>query len=243
MMVKLKILGLVVFLQLIHSIPSEYISKETSELAELNRLFNQRHREIDYKLRLYRMQYSLAVKNLNAQLISRNGFVMSDIQHMKQHAKETILEHALDTIGDPQNPCIVAANDEAIRRATQAARDLSVVAERTYGSLSIFTLILVRPNIDMFQFISTTFQIVVLDQLAHRNAVTDLQDVLAGLAALYLDTVTFLDFVVISLDNQLDFFQTFMNTLRRDAFKSIDGIARDYIFNMEQLIEEARQCS
>ncbi|KAL1379795.1 hypothetical protein pipiens_014642 [Culex pipiens pipiens] len=249
-MVKLVIVALVVCLQLAQSLPVapavkavEPVNEDTSVLAEFDRLFNQLHYDIDYKLRIYRMNFSRSIKNLNAQFISRYGFVITDIQHMKQQAKDAILEHALDVIGDTQNPCIVASNDEAIRRATQAARDLSVVSERAYGSLALYSRILVRPYIDAFQDVSSGFQSTVLGQLAQRNAVVGLQDILADLAFQYLGTPFFVDLVALSLDNQLEVFELFMNALRRDVFKSVDDIARDYIYNMEQLIEEAQQCA
>lgn len=59
------------------------VSDETSVLSEFDRLLNQLHYDADYKLRIMRMDFSRTMKNLNAQLISRYGFTVSDIQQTK----------------------------------------------------------------------------------------------------------------------------------------------------------------
>ncbi|XP_058811730.1 uncharacterized protein LOC131676601 [Topomyia yanbarensis] len=218
------------------------LSEDTEVLIEFDRLFNKLHYDIDYKLRIYRMQHSVRLKNLNAQFISRYAFAITDIQHMKQHAKEEILEHALQ-IGDTQNPCIVAANDEAIRRATQAARDLSIVSEKIYGEMATVSRVMFYPIVDQIQVNSTFFQYAVLDKLGRDNALIHIQETLADLAFLYMQNADAVDRVVATLDHEVEAFQDVVNELRRGIWPQIDEIARSYIFNMEQLIEEALQCA
>lgn len=210
-------------------------------LTEFDRIFNQLHYDVDYKLRVYRMNHSRDLKNLNAQFISRYGFVITDIQHLKQHVKDAILDHALD-IGDTQNPCIVEKNDEAIRRATQAARDLSAAAEKAYGDLSTITRVYFYPIMKEFQQSSTALQWAVVEMLSRDNAVTGLQLALADLAFKYLENANKVDRVMGTLDYELEAFQSIINTVRRGVFKEIDDIGRNYIFNMEQLLADALMC-
>lgn len=210
-------------------------------LTEFDRLFNQLHYDVDYKLRIYRMDHSRDLKNLNAQFISRYGFVITDIQHTKQNVKDAILDHALD-IGDTQNPCIVEKNDEAIRRATQAARDLSVAAEKAYGDLSTITRIYFYPVVKDFQQSSSELQWAVIEMLSRDNAVTGLQLALADLAFKYLANANKVDRVIDNLDYELEGFQEIINTVRRGVFKEIDDIGRNYVFNMEQLLTDALTC-
>ncbi|KAL1379793.1 hypothetical protein pipiens_014640 [Culex pipiens pipiens] len=148
------------------------------------------------------------------QLISRNGLIVSDIQQTKQRAKDAILEHGL-AIGNPQNPCLVAANDEAIRRATQAARDLSVSAETVYNVVRLLPIDRFYSVARTFQNRSSEFQWTVLGKLGEANAVTNLQELQADLA---------------------------FHRIRREAFQRWDEISRNYIFNMDLLIEEDQQC-
>ncbi|XP_055534376.1 uncharacterized protein LOC129723903 [Wyeomyia smithii] len=218
------------------------IENDTAVVTEFDRLFNQLHYDIDYKLRVYRMQHSLRLKNLNAQFISRYAFTITDIQVMKQHAKDEILEHALD-IGDTQNPCIVAANDEALRRATQAARDLSIAAEKVYGDLATLSRTLFYPVVFDFQVTSSEFQAIVLDYLSRANPVLRLQETLADLAFFYMQNSNFVQTVEQTLDHEIETFQGLMNVLRQNIWQEIDEIGRSYVFNMEQLIEEALQCA
>ncbi|XP_058455085.1 uncharacterized protein LOC131432677 [Malaya genurostris] len=221
---------------------TEPLSEDTEVLIEFDRLFNKLHYDIDYKLRIYRMQHSVRVKNLNAQFISRYAFAITDIQHMKQHAKEQILEHALQ-IGDTQNPCIVAANDEARRRATQAAKDLSIVSEKVYGEMATLTSVLFFPIVQEFQTNSSAFQWTVLDKLSRDNAVIHIQETLADLASFYMQNSNTVERVIATLDHEIEVFQDAANELRQSTWPEIDEIGRSYIFNMEQLIEEALECS
>lgn len=59
------------------------VSDETSVLSEFDRLLNHHRYDAGSKLRIMRMDFSRTMKNLNAQLISRNGFTVSDIQQTK----------------------------------------------------------------------------------------------------------------------------------------------------------------
>ncbi|EAT35942.1 AAEL011936-PA [Aedes aegypti] len=247
-MMKLVILGLLACSQVVLSNPigepSAAQPQDLDELAvltEFDRLFNQLHYDIDYKLRIYRMNHSRDLKNLNAQFISRYGFVITDIQHKKQQVKDAILEHALD-IGDTQNPCIVEKNDEAIRRATQAARDLSVAAEKIYGDMATITRVYFYPIVKDFQQTSSEFQWAVLEVLSRDNAVTGLQLALADLSFKYMANANMVNRVVDNLDYELEGFQDIINSLRRGAFKEIDDIGRNYVFNMEQLLTDALTC-
>ncbi|KXJ68974.1 uncharacterized protein LOC109402457 [Aedes albopictus] len=251
-MLKFVILGLLACSQVALSIPVGAPSSADSAaepqnqddlavLTEFDRLFNQLHYDIDYKLRIYRMNHSRDLKNLNAQFISRYAFVITDIQHKKQEVKNAILEHALD-IGDTQNPCIVEKNDEAIRRATQAARDLSVAAEKIYGEMATIVRIYFYPIVKDFQQTSSEFQWAVLDVLSQDNVVTGLQLALADLAFKYMANANMVDRVVDNLDYELEGFQDIINSLRRGVFKEIDDIGRNYLFNMEQLLTDALEC-
>ncbi|XP_052562213.1 uncharacterized protein LOC128092442 [Culex pipiens pallens] len=235
-MTKWILLTLLAYLQLARS-----VSGETSVLTEFDRLFNQLHYDANYKLRIMRMDFSRTMKNLNAQLISRNGFIVSDIQQTKQRAKDAILEHGL-AIGNPQDPCLVAANDEAIRRATQAARDLSVSAETVYNVVRWLPIDRFYSVARTFQNISSEFQWTVLGKLGEANAVTNLQELQADLAFQYLGSANFVIALENSINNSLRFFQTGINRNRREAFQRWDEISRNYIFNMDLLIEEAQQC-
>ncbi|XP_062562089.1 uncharacterized protein LOC134225755 [Armigeres subalbatus] len=217
------------------------IEDELLVLTEFNQLFNQLHYDVNYKLRIYRMDHSRDLKNLNAQFISRYAFVITDIQHRKQEAKDAILQHALD-IGDTQNPCIVEKNDEAIRRATQAASDLSVLGEKVYGDLATITKVFFYPIVKGHQQTSNALQPTVLDKLSTNNAVTGLQLLLADLAFKYMANEDIVDQVVASLDKELEAFQETINSLRRWAFEEVDEIGRNYVFNMEQLITDALAC-
>ncbi|XP_050089468.1 uncharacterized protein LOC126573416 [Anopheles aquasalis] len=211
-------------------------------LAEFDRLFNQLHYDVDYKLRVLRMNQSLAIKNLNAQFVSRFGIVITDIQHEKQRVKDAILEHAL-SIGDTQNPCIVQNNDEALRQATQAAADISLAAELAYADMATASRVFFYPQVQAFQNSSTDLQSFVVRKIATSNIVTDMYVTLAELAYAYEGEENKVERVLAGVETELDNFQEVVNNVRRDIWAMTDAIGRNFIFNMELLLEEALQCS
>ncbi|XP_035774330.1 uncharacterized protein LOC118457123 [Anopheles albimanus] len=211
-------------------------------LIEFDRLFNQLHYDVDYKLRVLRMNQSLAIKNLNAQFISRFGIVITDIQHEKQRVKEAILEHAL-SIGDTQNPCIVQNNDEALRQATQAAADISLAAELAYADMATASRVFFYPQVQAFQNSSTDLQSFVVRKIGTSNIVTDMYVTLAELAYAYEGEENKVERVLAGIETELDNFQEVVNNVRRDIWAMTDTIGRNFIFNMGLLLEEALQCS
>ncbi|XP_055587531.1 uncharacterized protein LOC129739976 [Uranotaenia lowii] len=248
MLTKLVIVALVAFGQLAFAIPvqneeiegTQSKSEEAALLVEFDRMFNQLASDINYKLRVYRMNHTVRVKNLNAQFISRYAITITEIQHMKQHAKEAILDHALD-IGT-QNPCIVEKNDEAVRRATQAGRDLAAASEKAYSDLATINRIYFLPLVKQFQSSASEFQWVTTAKVEANNPVNNLQTILRDLAFHYQDNEGMVDQVISGLEHELESFQYLINNVRREVFTKIDYIGRSYLFNMEQLIAEALRC-
>uniref|UniRef100_A0A182WQR4 Uncharacterized protein n=1 Tax=Anopheles minimus TaxID=112268 RepID=A0A182WQR4_9DIPT len=215
---------------------------ESDVLIEFDRLFNQLHYDIDYKLRVLRMNQSLAIKNLNAQFISRFGIVITQIQEEKLRVKDAILQHALE-IGDTQNPCIVQQNDEALRQATQSAADISLAAELAYADMATASRVFFYPQVQAFQNSSTDLQNAVLEKLGRSNAVTDLDITLAELAYMYEGEEDKVERVVAGIEEELANFQEVVNNVRRDIWAMSDMIGRNFIFNMGLLLEDALQCS
>lgn len=93
-----------------------------------------------------------------------------------------------------------------------------------------------------FQTISSGFQWKVLGKLGEDNAVTNLQELQADLAFQYLGSANIVVALENSTNNSLRLFQTDMDRIRREAFRRWDEVSRNYIFNMDLLIEEAQQC-
>ncbi|XP_058117560.1 uncharacterized protein LOC131287206 [Anopheles ziemanni] len=211
-------------------------------LLEFDSLFNRLHYDVDYKLRVLRMNQSLAIKNLNAQFISRFGIVITDIQTEKLRVKDLILQHALE-IGDTQNPCIVAQNDEALRQATQAAADISLAAELAYADMATASRVFFYPQVQAFQNSSTDLQSAVVEKLSRSNIVTDLDIVLAELAYQYEAEENKVERVIAGIEQELANFQEVVNNVRRDIWAMSDTIGRNFVFNMGLLLEEALQCS
>ncbi|XP_053668927.1 uncharacterized protein LOC128719327 [Anopheles marshallii] len=215
---------------------------DSDVLIEFDRLFNQLHYDVDYKLRVLRMNQSLAIKNLNAQFISRFGIVITQIQEEKLRVKDAILQHALD-IGDTQNPCIVEQNDEALRQATQSAADISLAAELAYADMATASRVFFYPQVQAFQNSSTDLQNAVLEKLGRSNAVTELDITLAELAYMYEGEENKIERVLAGIEVELDNFQEVVNNVRRDIWAMSDMIGRNFVFNMELLLEDALQCS
>uniref|UniRef100_A0A182JGQ9 Uncharacterized protein n=1 Tax=Anopheles atroparvus TaxID=41427 RepID=A0A182JGQ9_ANOAO len=211
-------------------------------LAEFDSLFNRLHYNVDYKLRVLRMNQSLAIKNLNAQFISRFGIVITEIQQEKLRVKDLILQHALEIDGT-QSPCIVAANDEAIRQATQAAADISLAAELAYADMATASRVFFYPQVQAFQNSSTDLQSAVLEKLSRSNIVTDLDIVLAELAYQYEGEEDKVERVLAGVEQELENFQEVVNNVRREVWAMADSIGRNFVFNIQMLLEEALQCS
>ncbi|XP_040153064.1 uncharacterized protein LOC120894504 [Anopheles arabiensis] len=215
---------------------------DSEVLIEFDRLFNQLHYDVDYKLRVLRMNQSLAIKNLNAQFISRFGIVITQIQEEKLRVKDAILQHALE-IGNTQNPCIVEKNDEALRQATQSAADISLAAELAYADMSTASRVFFYPQVQAFQNSSTALQSTVVEKLSRSNAVTDLDITLAELAYYYEGEENKIERVLTGIEQELANFQEVVNNVRRDIWAMSDTIARNFVFNMGLLLEDALQCS
>uniref|UniRef100_A0A182P631 Uncharacterized protein n=1 Tax=Anopheles epiroticus TaxID=199890 RepID=A0A182P631_9DIPT len=215
---------------------------DSDVLIEFDRLFNQLHYDIDYKLRVLRMNQSLAIKNLNAQFISRFGIVVTEIQEEKQRVKDAILQRALE-IGDTQNPCIVQNNEEAVRQATQAAADISLAAELAYADMATASRVFFYPQVQAFQNSSTALQSTVVEKLSRSNAVTELDITLAELAYFYEAEENKVERVLDGIEQELENFQEVVNNVRRDIWALSDTISRNFVFNMGLLLEDALQCS
>ncbi|XP_053680668.1 uncharacterized protein LOC128731562 [Anopheles nili] len=215
---------------------------DSDVLAEFDRLFNQLHYDVEYKLRVLRMNQSLALKNLNAQFISRFGIVITQIQEEKLRVKDAILQHALE-IGNTQNPCIVEKNDEALRQATQSASDISLAAELAYADMATASRVFFYPQVQAFQITSSALQSAVIQKLGNSNAVTSMDITLAELAYLYENEEDKVERVLDGVEQELANFQEVVNNVRRDIWAMSDEIGRNFIFNMELLLEEALQCS
>ncbi|XP_052866089.1 uncharacterized protein LOC128272338 [Anopheles cruzii] len=211
-------------------------------LAEFNDIFNQLHYRVDYRLRVLRMNQSSAIKNLNAQFISRFGIVITDIQQEKLRVKDAILQHALE-IGDTQNPCIVEKNDEVLRQATQAAAEISLAAELAYADMATASRVFFYPQVQAFQNSSTELQSEVLDTISRSNIVTDLPMTLARLAYAYTAEEDKVERVTAGIEVELDNFQEVVNNARRDIWAMSDAIGRNFIFNVGLQLEEALLCA
>ncbi|XP_055643094.1 uncharacterized protein LOC129779562 [Toxorhynchites rutilus septentrionalis] len=187
------------------------------------------------------MDHSLRLKNLNAQFISRYGFLVSNISETKQHAKDEILEHALQ-IGGTQNPCIVTKYNETNRRASQVADDLSVTMRNLATDLTHVTRNFFYPNVLRYQLESTELQSAVVQRLALPDALINLPDTLEDLEAHLRENADMVDRVVLLLDHEVAAFGGIMNRIRREIFTEADEIMSEYVSNMDKLIEEALQC-
>lgn len=184
------------------------------------------HQNFDLRTNIAIATQSSNLRMLNAQLISRLGFVSNEIVARRQEVLEMITARGED-IGDLEAICILESIEYLSNAADYASESINILMSEVMFYINDVELHYFYPLMRILQWESNIIQWSVKAEMHRFNPVTQtdlltqrLEDDYLVVVALYTASISNIEFEVQSFDRR-------MNEVKQTMFPQLNGI-RDY---------------
>lgn len=214
---------------------------EYPELQTLNGQFEAIHRQFMYHLRAARDEQSRVIKLLNAQFISRLGFVGVEARDERDRAQQAI-DARTAAIGGTPNACILEKQFELDYASNDAGQEFQVDARLINDELDYLTIIVFYPVAYRIQLQATNYQMRVIDKLGRSNIVTRFEETLEQFEYELIQAEENYKYGIYQLDNELDGFRILSNQIRATVFERLNSLLRNFVFYTNRIVDTLPDC-
>lgn len=210
---------------------------ETSvfRISELNSMFDVIHQNFDFRVNNAIRQQSENLKILNAQLLSRFGFVVDEIREVERRVSEAIVSRGLN-ISAPEAECIVDSALSLENALDYAGYSLNGVLGEAIWSVNEIEQTYFYPLMNILLFESNTYQWSVFAEMHRFNPVTNVESLVHRLEQDYEVALFLYQFSIEQIASEFVQIQRKMNEVKEFMFPQMNGV-RDYFTFTANFIE------
>lgn len=198
-------------------------------------MFDVIHRNFDFRVNNAIAQQSENLKILNAQLLSRFGFVADEIRDVERRVSQSIVERGLN-ISAPESECIVDLALSLENALDYAGYSLNGVFGEAIFSVNEIEQTYFYPLMNILLFESNTYQWSVFSELHRFNPVTDNERLLERFEDDYEVAVFLYQFSIEQIAAEFVNIERKMNEVKESMFPQMNGV-RDYFAFTANFIE------
>lgn len=204
-------------------------------ITEFNSMFDVIHQNFDFRVNNAIAQQSENLKILNAQLLSRFGFVADEIREVERRVSESIVARGVN-ITAPDSECIQDALLSLENALDYAGYSLNGVLGEAIWSVNEIERTYFYPLMNILLFESNTYQWSVFAELHRFNPVTNIDSLLGRFEDDYEVAVFLYQFSIEQIASEFVSIERKMNEVKESMFPQMNGV-RDYFTFTANFIE------
>lgn len=197
-------------------------------MRELNMLYDTLHKNFDLRINRSHQNQTLNNKIMNAQFISRIGFISDEIKQKSYETFNAIDSRAIQ-INSRDAPCIVEAKEALENAENYAGYQINGIAGETMYYINDIESRFLYPLLDVLQRESNIMQWNVKSVVRRYNPVTSMNTLMTRLEEDYQVLVILYTISITNIAREVELINNQMNEVRRSTFPQLSGV-RDYFF-------------
>lgn len=167
-----------------------------------------------------------ALRVLQAQMLSRVGFVTDEIRERQEYYRDEITAHGI-RIGNPEAPCVLDAFESLDNAAEYAGYSMTGIIGEAMFYINQIESDYFFPYINILQLESNVIQWTVLSELRRANPVTQTANLVQRLDDDYFIILALYQSAIQNIPREMARIEDHMNEVKQSIFPQLNS-ARDY---------------
>lgn len=210
-------------------------------MQEIQSAFDVLHKNFDFRINNAIRDQSRNLQILNAQLISRLGFVNDEIRAVEQLTRDAIEQRGLN-ITNPEADCIVDARGEIDNAVEYAGSSINGVVGEVMWNINDIEHRYFYPLIQILQLESNIIQWSVKSGLRRYNPVSQADRLIQRLDDDYGVMVILYQASIANIASEITGIDEHMNTVKQSYFPQLNGVRDYFIFTANFIRGTLEQC-
>lgn len=211
-------------------------------MRELNSLYDTLHKNFDFRTVRALQNQTLNMKILNAQFLSRVGFISDEI---KAKARQTLydIESRAIQINDWDAECIVDAKESLVNAEDYAGIQINGITGETMYYINDIESRFFYPLIGVLQRESNIMQWNVMSVVRRYNPVTQIDELMTRLEEDYQVLVLLYTISVTNIAREIELIEAQMNGVKRSTFPQLNGVRDYFVFGADRIKDTLPDCN
>lgn len=195
-------------------------------MQERNTGFDLLHKNFDFRINGAIRNTTQALRVLQAQLLSRVGFVTDEIRERQEYYRDEITAHGI-RIGDPERECVLQARQALDNAAEYAGYSMTGIVGEAMYYINQIEHDYFFPYINVLQLESNVIQWTVLSEFRRANPVTNTANLVQRLDDDYMVILALYQSAIQNIPREMLRIEDHMNEVKMSMFPQLNSV-RDY---------------
>lgn len=210
-------------------------------LLELNQSFDILHKNFDFRINNALRNTSMELKILQAQMISRLGFVVDEIRETENRTLATI--NAVESIEGHDPECLEGLRESLQNAVEYVGSNIMISVGQAMSVINQVEATIFYPYIGILQRDSNIMQWMVLSELGRGNTVTNLNGIISTLEIDYVIVLALYQSAIQQIPAEMVRLHDHMDQVKESFFPELNS-ARDYfVFDANMIGNTAEICA
>lgn len=211
-------------------------------MRELNSLYDTLHKNFDFRTVRALRDQTLNMKILNAQFISRIGFISDEIKAKAQQTLYDIEARAIQ-INDWNAECILDAKESLVNAEDYSGYQINGIAGETMFYVNDIESRFFYPLIGVLQRESNIMQWNVKSVVRRYNPVTQMNQLMTRLEEDYQVLVMLYTMAITNIAREVELIEAQMNDVKRSTFPQLNGVRDYFVFAADRIKDTMPHCN
>lgn len=195
-------------------------------MQERNTGFDLLHKNFDFRINGAIRNTTQALRVLQAQMLSRVGFVTDEIRERQEYYRDEIVAHGI-RIGNPEAQCVLDAHESLDNAAEYAGYSMTGIIGEAMFYINQIERDYFFPYINVLQLESNVIQWTVLAEFRRVNAVTNTANLIRRLDDDYMVILALYQSAITNIPREMQRIEDHMNEVKQSIFPQLNSV-RDY---------------